>query len=378
MHRGPQGQPQGHQGLGRPRQARRRASSRRTPARRARRAGTSSPPTATCSPTAAPRPTPQAYLTKFFEQRRRPARQRPRRHHRVHRRHRRRAALLRERGDPGPPERRGLRLRRPRRRRCSSRTRARSPSDADPTAKAFLDFLLSEEGQTDVTPSTASARWSTASTVEVEGANDPADPFPAPKTLLTIDEDFGGWAEANDEVLRRGRRHRHQDPGGDRQVVTLAAVTRRGPAGAHAPVGPAGRADAGLGLGLGVAMIWFSLLVLIPLAAVVVAGAERRLGGVLGHAHQPADRWPRSGSPSSRRCCVTRVNVVMGTLIAWVLVRDRFLGQAVARRPHRHPVRAADDRRRPGAARRSTARQSPLGVDVANTRSGGVPRAGRS
>jgi sulfate transport system substrate-binding protein len=33
--------------------------------------------------------------------------------------------------------------------------------------------------------------------LEVEGANDPSDPFPAPGTLLTIDGDFGGWADAN-------------------------------------------------------------------------------------------------------------------------------------------------------------------------------------
>ncbi len=33
--------------------------------------------------------------------------------------------------------------------------------------------------------------------VEVDGANDPSDPFPAPKKLLTIDKDFGGWADAN-------------------------------------------------------------------------------------------------------------------------------------------------------------------------------------
>ncbi|MFV0285848.1 MAG: hypothetical protein ACK5IM_05575, partial [Demequina sp.] len=32
---------------------------------------------------------------------------------------------------------------------------------------------------------------------EVEGANDPSDPFPAPGTLLNIDDDFGGWDEAN-------------------------------------------------------------------------------------------------------------------------------------------------------------------------------------
>ena len=33
--------------------------------------------------------------------------------------------------------------------------------------------------------------------LEVDGANDPSDPFPAPGTLLTIDGDFGGWADAN-------------------------------------------------------------------------------------------------------------------------------------------------------------------------------------
>ena len=31
----------------------------------------------------------------------------------------------------------------------------------------------------------------------MEGANDPADPFPTPGTLYTVDDDFGGWAEAN-------------------------------------------------------------------------------------------------------------------------------------------------------------------------------------
>ena len=97
-------------------------------------------------------------------------------------------------------------------------------------------------------------------------------------------------------------------------------------------------------------MIWFSLLVLIPLAAVVVTAAG---GG-----------WDASGrrSPTSRRAAAIKltvgqrrsaspcVNIVMGTIIAWVLVRDRFWGKARARGAHRHPVRAADDRGRPGAA----------------------------
>ncbi len=69
-------------------------------------------------------------------------------------------------------------------------------TDADPEAQDFLDFLLSEEGQT------IYAKYGFRPLVEgveaeVEGAADPADPFPAPKELLTITEDFNGWGEAN-------------------------------------------------------------------------------------------------------------------------------------------------------------------------------------
>ncbi|WP_141015329.1 sulfate ABC transporter substrate-binding protein [Nocardioides sambongensis] len=39
---------------------------------------------------------------------------------------------------------------------------------------------------------------------EVDGANDPADPFPAPATLSTIDDDFGGWSEAADKFFADG------------------------------------------------------------------------------------------------------------------------------------------------------------------------------
>ena len=50
--------------------------------------------------------------------------------------------------------------------------------DADPKAKEWLDFVLSEDGQRS-SRSRASARSSTASTSgEVEGANDPTNPFP--------------------------------------------------------------------------------------------------------------------------------------------------------------------------------------------------------
>ncbi len=91
--------------------------------------------------------------------------------------------------------------------------------DASKAAKDFLDFQLSKQGQTDYAkqgfrPLDKSVK------VDVEGANDPSDPFPTPKTLLTIDKDFGGWAEAEHEVLRREDRHRHQAAGGLRQGLT--------------------------------------------------------------------------------------------------------------------------------------------------------------
>ena len=39
--------------------------------------------------------------------------------------------------------------------------------------------------------------------------------------------------------------------------------------------------------------------------------------------------WRRCGSPCSSRSAITAINVVIGTLIAWVLVRDEFLGKRV-------------------------------------------------
>ena len=63
---GPQGQPEGHQGLGRPGQAGRRRSSRRTRRPRAARAGTTSPPGATpATRSAATRPRPRNSSASF-------------------------------------------------------------------------------------------------------------------------------------------------------------------------------------------------------------------------------------------------------------------------------------------------------------------------
>ena len=68
-------------------------------------------------------------------------------------------------------------------------------TEAPAQAQEFVDFVLSEEGQTIYAK--YGFRPLTDVEAEVEGANDPADAFPAPGTLLTITEDFNGWGEAN-------------------------------------------------------------------------------------------------------------------------------------------------------------------------------------
>ncbi|MCZ4556719.1 MULTISPECIES: sulfate ABC transporter permease subunit CysT [Rhodococcus] len=79
-------------------------------------------------------------------------------------------------------------------------------------------------------------------------------------------------------------------------------------------------------LGIGVAMLWLSVIVLLPLAALTVTSFEDGLSGF----------WEAVTSPvalASLRVTVTvsavvaLINVVMGTLIAWVLVRDEFPGK---------------------------------------------------
>ncbi|MGH8861332.1 MAG: sulfate ABC transporter permease subunit CysT [Jatrophihabitantaceae bacterium] len=80
------------------------------------------------------------------------------------------------------------------------------------------------------------------------------------------------------------------------------------------------------GIGLGTAVLWLSLLVLIPLAATVYQASEHGLAGFWHEVTRPA-------ALSALRLtvvtslAVTAINAAMGTLIAWVLVRDRFRGR---------------------------------------------------
>src|SRR5262245_15772392 len=82
----------------------------------------------------------------------------------------------------------------------------------------------------------------------------------------------------------------------------------------------------GAALGLGVAMVWFSLLVLIPLAAIVVVAGSDGVQGYVDVLTNPQS-WAAIKLTVGQSLLVTAINVVMGTVIAWVLVRDRFWGK---------------------------------------------------
>lgn len=65
--------------------------------------------------------------------------------------------------------------------------------DAPPVASAWLEFLYTPQAQAEFARLGFRPVISGVEIPEVDGANDPSDPFPEPATLLTIGDDFGGW-----------------------------------------------------------------------------------------------------------------------------------------------------------------------------------------
>jgi sulfate/thiosulfate transport system permease protein len=120
-------------------------------------------------------------------------------------------------------------------------------------------------------------------------------------------------------------------------TATLAGVTHE-VAGPGAPGGsrprstlrapPRNTLTRGAALGLGITMVWFSILVLIPLAAIVVAASGNGWDQYVDTLRNPQS-WAAIRLTVGQAFLVTVVNVVMGTAIAWVLVRDRFRGVAI-------------------------------------------------
>ncbi|ROR89535.1 sulfate transport system substrate-binding protein [Nocardioides aurantiacus] len=69
--------------------------------------------------------------------------------------------------------------------------------DADPKAQRWLDFVLTDEAQA-IFGKDGFRPLSGEVDYDVEGANDPSNPFPEPKDLATIGEDYDGWSAVND------------------------------------------------------------------------------------------------------------------------------------------------------------------------------------
>jgi sulfate/thiosulfate transport system substrate-binding protein len=68
--------------------------------------------------------------------------------------------------------------------------------DANPKAQAYLDFVLSTAGQEEFVRKGFRPVIADTPIGTVEGANDPANPFPVPSKLFTI-ADLGGWDAVN-------------------------------------------------------------------------------------------------------------------------------------------------------------------------------------
>jgi sulfate/thiosulfate transport system permease protein len=146
----------------------------------------------------------------------------------------------------------------------------------------------------------------------------------------------------------------------DRRESTATATTRRRRS-------RRSTLTTGSSIGLGVTMLWFSVLVLLPLCAVVVQASE---GGWSAF-------WNTVTNPQTaaairltigQAAIVTALNIVTGTAIAWVLVRDHFWGktalEVIIDVPFALPTIVA------GLVLLSLyGPRSPLGVNVANTRS---------
>jgi sulfate transport system permease protein len=129
---------------------------------------------------------------------------------------------------------------------------------------------------------------------------------------------------------------------------------------------PAPRRPSWPGLGVGMATGYLSVIVLLPLAALVW---ESHKGGAGGF-------WEAISSPEAvsaieltlvASVIVAAVNAVAGTAIAWVLVRDRFAGKGIVNAlidlPFALPTIVA------GLTLLALyGSQSPIGIDIAFTR----------
>ena len=84
----------------------------------------------------------------------------------------------------------------------------------------------------------------------------------------------------------------------------------------------------GAGLGRGYVVLWLSIIVLLPLAALLDESLSQGLG----------EFWSQVSSPQAKQSLqlilvcsliVVAINAVFGTIVAWLLVRDNFPGKSI-------------------------------------------------
>ena len=117
--------------------------------------------------------------------------------------------------------------------------------------------------------------------------------------------------------------------------MTATATTRRGgastPEAASLPPrlpSPRERRSLGRPLGVGLVGLWLSVMVLLPLAALTVTSFEEGWAGFWSAVTAPVALASLRVTVLAA-AVVAVINAVMGTLIAWVLVRDDFRGKRV-------------------------------------------------
>ncbi|MFI0409433.1 sulfate ABC transporter permease subunit CysT [Actinomadura sp. 3N508] len=115
----------------------------------------------------------------------------------------------------------------------------------------------------------------------------------------------------------------------DEHVEAAGPVSPPGGKGRPARLaGLGGSGAGGTALGVGTATIFLSAVVLIPLAAVIWKGAAQGPGGFWDAITTP-DAWAALKLTVIASLVVALINLFMGTLIAWVLVRDSFPGKGL-------------------------------------------------
>ena len=152
--------------------------------------------------------------------------------------------------------------------------------------------------------------------------------------------------------------------------MSLATSTPQGVAAPRRRPRPvaSGRLAPASGLGLGVGVLWLSLIVLVPIAAIVVTSLGQGFG-VFWQTVTAPEALDTLRLTVGAALLATLVNAVVGTLIAWVLVRDAFAGkrlvEVIIDIPFALPTIVA------GLVLISLyGPKSPFGINLVNTRQG--------